>query len=136
MVTVMERQPKLGRDITNPATRVMVVEEVQKSNDVFLLTQTLEPYVKIVYVADSQMEALEAFAQVSPELVLVNYPLWERAPVALAKLMKEKLPEAKIAFISDASERAPVIAGDNVLFDVVPKESFGLARVQRLVSHN
>jgi len=131
----MERHSILGKAVSTRATRVMVVEEGGDSKDIFVLTQSLQPYIDIVYVANSQMEAIEAFAQVSPGLVLVDYPLWERGPVASAKLMKDRHPEAKIAFVSSASNQSSVRAGDGILFDVIPKKSFGLARVQRLVSH-
>ena len=133
---MIERHSGPGKVVSTRATRVMVVEEGDDSKEVFVLTQSLQPYIDIVYVADSQMEAMEAFVQVSPELVLVSYPLWERAPVASAKLMKDRHPEAKIAFVSSASNQSSVRASDGILFDVIPKESFGLARVQQLVSHD
>ena len=131
MVTVMERRCVPGRGVRTPVTRVMVVEEGRTSKDIFVLTQSLEPYIEIVYVAESQMEALEAFAQVSPELVLVDYPLWERAPVASAKLMKQKFPEAQIAFISSqpASRKCSASSSRPSLARRRPASSNALRRI-------
>ena len=119
---------------TKATTRVMVVEDSPDYREVLMLTLSLEPYIQIVYSADSGEEALEAFAQASPDLVLMDFRLPGIDGLETAKRMKEQRPDVKIAMVTaHAEEVLARAAGKANVDEVIPKASFSLARVQQLL---
>ena len=123
---------------TEPAesskARVMVVEDAPSFQELVVLTLTLEPYIKVAYIADSGEEALEEFARVSPDLVLLDFRLPGINGLETARRMKDQNPNVKIALVTAYSEevleRTTQIA---YVDEVIPKSSFSLGKVRRLL---
>ncbi len=114
--------------------RVMIVEDVESFQEVVVMTLSLEPYFKVVYIADSGEEALEAFAKASPELVLLDFRMPGIDGLETAKRMKKQRPDVKIALVTAYSEEVLERAAKEAQVDeVIPKSSFSLARVQQLL---
>ena len=67
--------------------------------------RTLEPYIKIVWIANSGEEALDGFVQASPELVLLDLPRWDLDTSLLVSLMKQEHPEVRINFIVENTDQ-------------------------------
>jgi len=113
---------------------VMVVEDAPSFQDLVVLTLSLEPYIKIVHMAASGEEALEAFHRVAPDLVLLDFRLPGINGLETARRMKEERPDVKIALVTAYAEEvmARAVEEGNVE-EVIPKSSFSLERVQRLL---
>lgn len=121
-----------------PVVTVMVVEDAKSFQEVVVLTLSLEPYIKIVYIADSGEEALEAFDRTSPELVLLDFRLPGIDGLETAKQMKQRRPDVKIALVTAYAEEVFQRAAKetNVVEEVIPKASFSLARLQKLLGQD
>lgn len=119
---------------TEGRTRVMVVEDAPAFQEVLILVLTLEPYIDIVYIADSGEEALKVFPKVSPDLVLLDFRLPGIDGVETAKRMRTLRPDVKIAIVTAyADEVTKKVAKEGQNMDVIPKSSFSLERVQKLL---
>ncbi len=114
--------------------RVMVVEDAPEFQELVVLALSLEPYIKIEYIADSGEDALEAFPSVAPDLVLLDFQLPGINGLETAKRMKELRPDVKIALVTAYSEEVMERAAKETdIEEVIPKSSFSLARIQRLL---
>ncbi len=114
--------------------RVMVVEDVPDFQDIIAFTLSSEPNAEIVHVAKTGEEALEAFAKLSPELVLLDFQLPGIDGLEAAKRMKEQSPNVKIALVSAYPEEAlGHVARMAKIDDVIPKMDFGPQRVRELL---
>lgn len=115
--------------------RVMVVEDSAEFQELVVLTVSLEPYIKIVYIADSGEEALEEFDRASPDLVLLDFRLPGINGLETARRMKQQRSDVKIALVTayaeDVMERA---AKEANIEEVIPKNSFSLTRVKQLLN--
>ncbi len=114
--------------------RVMVVEDGPVFQELLILTLSLEPYFELAYIADSGEEALEEFAKVSPDLVLMDFRLPGIDGLETAKRMKAQRPAVKVAIVTAyAEEVLNRAAKDAGVLDVIPKASFSLERVRQLL---
>jgi len=114
--------------------RVMVVEDASEFQELVVLTVSLEPYIKIVHIADSGEEALEEFDRACPDLVLLDFRLPGINGLETAKRMKEQRSDVKIALVTAyAEEVVEQAAKDANVEEVIPKSSFSLARVKQLL---
>ena len=112
----------------------MVVEDAAAFLEVVVTGLLLEPYLKDVHVAASGEEALEAFAQFSPDLVLLDFRLPGIDGLETAKRMKKQLPSVKIALVTAHSGEVLERAAKEVNIDeVIPKAEFSVARVRQLL---
>ena len=120
-----------------PPARVMVVEDAPSFQELVVLTLSMEPYLKIVHMADSGEEALEVFDSVSPDVVLLDFRLPGMNGLETARKMKERNPDVKIALVTAyAEEVLERAAKEASLEEVIPKSSFSLARVKRLLGQD
>ena len=117
--------------------QVMIVEDAPEFQDLVVLTLSLEPYIKVVYIADSGEEALEVFPNVSPELVLLDFRLPGINGLETAKRMKEMRPDVKIALVTAyADEIREQATKEAVVEAVIPKNGFNLERVRQLLGRD
>ena len=94
----------------------------------------LEPYFKNVRLANSGEEALKAFPEFSPDLVLLDFRLPGINGLETAKRMKEQGPDVKIALVTAYKEQVLELAATWVIIDlVIPKSEFAIAHVRKLV---
>ncbi len=115
--------------------RVMVVEDSTEFQELVVLTVSLEPYIKIVHIADSGEEALEEFDRASPDLVLLDFRLPGINGLETARRMKEQRSDVKIALVTAyAEEVVEQAAKDANVEAVIPKNSFSLTRVKQLLN--
>ena len=123
-----------GTKGASPA-RIMVVEDAPEFQELVVLTLTLEPHLKVDFIASSGEEALEALDRVAPDLVLLDFRLPGIDGLETAKRMKRQRPEVKIALVTayteDVLKRA---AHDADVEAVIPKADFSLTRVLDVLS--
>ncbi len=120
-----------------PTARVMVVEDSQEFQVVFLLTLSCEPYLKLTHMTDSGEEAIQAIERVSPDLVLLDYQLPGIDALRTARLIKKQCKGVKAALITDSLDDVaePAVEGAEV-DEVIPRINFSLARVRQLLARN
>lgn len=110
--------------------RIMVVEDAPEFQELVVLTLTLEPHLKVAFIASSGEEALDALDRVAPDLVLLDFRLPGIDGLETAKRMKQQRPDVKIALVTayteDVLKRA---AHDAHVEAVIPKADFSLRRV-------
>ena len=115
--------------------RIMVVEDAPEFQELVVLTLTLEPHLKVDFIASSGEEALEALDRVAPDLVLLDFRLPGIDGLETAKRMKQQSPDVKIALVTayteDVLKRA---AHDAHVEAVIPKADFSLTRVLEVLS--
>mgnify|MGYP001608716724 CR=1 FL=1 len=119
---------------TRSITRVMVVEDSKEFQEVLILTLSLEPYVKVVHIADSGEEALRSLETASPDLVLLDFRLPGIDGLETARRIKKQRPNTTIALVTayadEVSKRAYEEGNVN---GVIPKSSFSLTRIRELL---
>lgn len=123
------------KTVDKQTTRVMVVEDAASFVELLVLTLTMEPYIKVVYSATSGEEALRAFAQAKPDLVLLDFRLPGIDGLATAKRMRAQRPDVKLALVTAYSEEvlARIAKEEADVLAVIPKSSFSLQRVRELL---
>lgn len=118
----------------SPAT-IMVVEDAPEFQELVILTLTLEPHLKVGFIASSGEEALDALDRVAPDLVLLDFRLPGIDGLETARRMKKQRPDVKIALVTayteDVLKRA---AHDAHLEAVIPKADFSLTRILDVLS--
>ncbi|MBI2172374.1 MAG: response regulator [Chloroflexi bacterium] len=131
----MNRQTVSKQTVAKQTTRVMVVEDAPSYSELLILTLTMEPYIKVVYSATSGEEALKAFAQAKPDLVLLDFRLPGIDGLTTAKRMKAQRPDVKVALVTAYSEEvlARIAKEEADVMAVIPKSSFSLQRVRELL---
>ncbi len=118
---------------TKAVTRVMVVDDVEEFAEAVRVALSLDPYIEVVHVAHTGEEALEAFPQASPDLVLLDFRLPGINGLETAKRMKEQRPDVKIALVTAYFDEVKQLAGEALNVDeVIAKSSFSRARIQHL----
>lgn len=120
--------------LETPTARVMVVEDSQEFQDVFLLTLSCEPYLKVVHMTDSGEEAVRVFDRVCPDLVLLDYQLPGIDGIETAKLIKGRCKDVKVALVTAFGHDLTEQAVEAQVDEVMPKANFSLARVQQLLN--
>ena len=111
--------------------KVMVVEDSKEFQEVVVLTLGLQPYFKVVAMADSGQEALAVFETASPDLVLLDYRLPGIDGVETAKRLKSRRPDIKMALVTAFAHEIPQSAVEEAQLDaVIPKSEFTLSLVQ------
>ena len=100
-----------------------------------MLSLLLQPYFKDIHIAASGEEALETFAEVSPDLVLLDFRLPGIDGLETAKRMKEQRPDVKVVLVTSYAEQVleRVVKEANV-DGVIPKANFSPARLQQLLN--
>ncbi len=115
--------------------RIMVVEDAPEFQELVVLTLTLEPHLKVDFIASSGEEALDALDRVAPDLVLLDFRLPGIDGLETAKRMKQQRPDVKIALVTayteDVLKRAAHAAHVEA---VIPKADFSLSRVLAVLS--
>ena len=110
--------------------RIMVVEDAPEFQELVVLTLTLEPHLKVDFIASSGEEALDAFDRVSPDLVLLDFRLPGIDGLETARRMKQQRPDVKIALVTAYTEDVLKRAAHNAHVEaVIPKADFSLTRV-------
>ena len=112
------------------AARIMVVEDAPEFQDLVVLTLTLEPHLKVDFIASSGEEALEALDRVAPDLVLLDFRLPGIDGLETARRMKQRRPDVKIALVTAYTEDVLKRAAHSAHVEaVIPKADFSLRRV-------
>ena len=120
--------------ISEPVPRIMVVEDAPYFQEAVVTGLLEEPYFKDLKFADSGEQALEVFAEFSPDLVLLDFRLPGIDGLETAKRMKEQRPDVKIALVTAYHEEVLNRAALGVNIDVViPKSEFKLSHVRQLL---
>ena len=123
--------------MTEPVPRIMVVKDSPDFQDALVVFLLLQPYFKDIHNASSGEEALEAFARVSPELVLLDFRLPGIDGLETAKRMKQQRPDVKIALVTAFAEEAFERAAKEARVDeVIPKANFTAAQVRQLLGRD
>ncbi len=108
----------------------MVVEDAPEFQDLVVLTLTLEPHLKVDFIASSGEEALEAFDRVAPDLVLLDFRLPGIDGLETARRMKGRRPDVKIALVTAHSEEVMRRAAHEAnIEELIPKADFSLSRI-------
>ena len=115
--------------------RIMVVEDAPEFQELVVLTLTLEPHLKVEFIASSGEEALDAFDRVAPDLVLLDFRLPGIDGLETARRMKQQRPDVKIALVTAYTEDVLRRAAHNAHVEaVIPKADFSLTRVLDVLS--
>ena len=115
--------------------RVMIVEDQPSYQDLVQVVLSLDPQFEVVAVASDGNEALDRFDEASPDLVLIDFLMPGLDGLETAKRMKDRRPEVKIAMVTAHEEEVlKRLAREARIQEVIPKASFSLDRVQRLVA--
>ena len=121
--------------MTEAVTSVMVVEDAPEFQELVVLTMTLEPHMKVDFIASSGEEAIEAFDRVAPDIVLLDFRLPGIDGLETARRMKRQRPDVKIALVTAYAEDVLKKAAHEAHVEgVIPKSEFSLARVQAILS--
>ena len=119
-----------ARPATRSLARIMVVEDAPEFQDLVVLTLTLEPHLKVDFIASSGEEALEAFDRVAPDLVLLDFRLPGIDGLETARRMKARRPDVKIALVTGYSEEVMRRAAHEAnIEELIPKADFSLTRI-------
>ena len=114
--------------------RVMIVEDQPSYQELVQVVLSLDPQFEVVAVASDGNEALDGFDEASPDLVLIDFLMPGLDGLETAKRMKERRPDVKIAMVTAHEEEVlKRLAREARIQEVIPKASFSLGRVQRLV---
>ena len=115
----------------------MVVEDAPEYQGAVVLALLLEPEFKDLHLASSGEEALEAFDEVAPDLVLLDYRLPGIDGLETAKRMNARRQDVKIvlvtAHVEEVFARAAEVAG---VQEIIPKSQLSVARLQRLLEQD
>lgn len=116
--------------------RVMLVEDDPTYQELVQLVLSLDPQFVVVCTAGSGEEALEKFQQASPDLILLDFRLPGIDGIETAKRIKAQMPTVKIAMVTAHSEEVlGRLAKEAQIQEVIPKNSFSLKRVKKLVEN-
>ena len=115
--------------------RVMIVEDQPSYQELVQVVLSLDPQFEVVAVASDGHEALDGFDEASPDLVLIDFLMPGLDGLETAKRMIERRPDVKIAMVTAHEEEVlKRLAREARIQEVIPKASFSLDRVQRLVA--
>lgn len=115
--------------------RVFLVEDQQQFQDVVRLLLALDPRFEVVGAATTGEEAIIAIAAASPDLVLLDFRLPGIDGLETARQLKILRPHVKIVLVTAHTEDVLArMAKEADILGVIPKASFSLERVQKLVS--
>ena len=115
--------------------RVMVVEDEPTFQELVRLVLSLDSRFEVVHTAATGEEAVEELPQASPDLVLLDFRLPGIDGLEVARRMMEQRPNITIAMVTAHTEEALVrLAKEACIAEVIPKSSFSLDRVRRLVN--
>lgn len=115
--------------------RVFLVEDQQQFQDVVRLLLALDPRFEVVGSATTGEEAIKAIAAASPDLVLLDFRLPGIDGLETARQLKILRPDVKIVLVTAHTEDVLArMAKEADILGVIPKASFSLERVQKLVS--
>ena len=112
----------------------MIVEDQPSYQELVQVVLSLDSQFEVVAVASDGYEALDGFDEASPDLVLIDFLMPGIDGLETAKRMKERRPDVKIAMVTAHGEEVlKRLAREARIQEVIPKASFSLERVQRLV---
>ncbi len=126
-----------GAAVTKVATlaTIMVVEDAPEFQELVVLTLTLEPHLKVGFIASSGEEALDALDRVAPDLVLLDFRLPGIDGLETARRMKKQRPDVKIALVTAYTEEVLKRAAHDAHVEaVIPKADFSLTRILDVLS--
>ncbi|MFQ5872501.1 MAG: response regulator transcription factor [Dehalococcoidia bacterium] len=119
---------------TGAHTRVMIVEDGAEFQEVLRLTLSIESGMQIAHTSTSGEEAVEAFARVAPDLVIVDFRLRGIDGLETAKKMKAQRPDVKIVMVTGSEEDVLTErAQAATILGVIPKSDFSLERLRKLL---
>lgn len=115
--------------------RVMIVEDQPTFQELAELVLSLDPQFEIVHIAGTGEEALEVLEGTNPDLILLDFRLPGIDGLETAKRIKEYHPNITIGMVTAHTEEVLArMAKEAQVKEVIPKASFNLERVQRLVN--
>ncbi len=124
----MKRIPDMKR------IKVMIVDDEPVFQELVLLVLSLDPKFEVVRIAGTGEEALSAFEDADPDLVLLDFRMPGIDGLETARRMKEQSPNTKIAMVTAHTEQIlGRLAREARIHEVIPKASFNLERVQQLL---
>ncbi len=113
--------------------KVMIVDDEPVFQELVLLVLSLDPKFEVVRIAGTGEEALSAFEDADPDLVLLDFRMPGIDGLETARRMKEQSPDTKIAMVTAHTEQVlGRLAREAQIHEVIPKASFNLERVQQL----
>ncbi len=116
--------------------RVMIVEDEPTFQELVQLVLSLDPQFQVVRIVGTGEEALEEFAEASPDLILLDFRLPGIDGLETAKRIKELRPDVAIAMVTAHTEEVLArLAKEVRIQEVIPKASFSLERVRQLMDH-
>lgn len=114
--------------------KVMIVDDEPVFQELVLLVLSLDPKFEVVRIAGTGEEALSAFEDADPDLVLLDFRMPGIDGLETARRMKEQSPNTKIAMVTAHTEQIlDRLAREARIQAVIPKASFNLERVQQLL---
>lgn len=120
---------------TKKLVRVMIVEDQPTFQELAELVLSLDPQFEIVHIAGTGEEALEVLEKANPDLILLDFRLPGIDGLETAKRIKEHHPNITIGMVTAHTEEVLArMAKEAQVKEVIPKASFNLERVQRLVN--
>ncbi len=120
---------------TKKLVRVMIVEDQPTFQELAELVLSLDPQFEIVRIAGTGEEALEVLEEANPDLILLDFRLPGIDGLETAKRIKEHHPNITIGMVTAHTEEVLArMAKEAQVKEVIPKASFNLERVQRLVN--
>lgn len=120
---------------TTKLVRVMIVEDQPTFQELAELVLSLDPQFEIVHIAGTGEEALEVLERANPDLILLDFRLPGIDGLETAKRIKEHHPNIIIGMVTAHTEEVLArMAKEAQVKEVIPKASFNLERVQRLVN--
>lgn len=115
----------------------MIVEDEPSFQELVQLVLSLDPKFEIIRTVESGEEAMEGVDSLDLDLVLLDFRLPGIDGIETAKRLKERHPDLKIALVTAHSEEVlGRLAKEADILAVIPKASFSLERVDRLLSAN
>ena len=113
----------------------MIVEDQPTFQELAELVLSLDPQFEIVHIAGTGEEALEVLEGANPDLILLDFRLPGIDGLETAKRIKGHHPNIIIGMVTAHTEEVLArMAKEAQVKEVIPKASFNLERVQRLVN--
>ncbi len=114
--------------------RVMIVEDEPSFQDLVQLVLSLDPRFSMVHAAGTGEDAVANLEEAAPDLVLVDFRLPGIDGLETAKRIKDRRPDVTIAMVTAHTEEVlSRFAKEAQIQVVIPKATFSLEQVQRLV---
>lgn len=113
----------------------MIVEDEPTFQELAELVLSLDPQFDIVRTAGTGEEALEVLEGANPDLILLDFRLPGIDGLETAKRIKQQHPDIMIAMVTAHTEEVLArMAKEARIQEVIPKASFNLERVHKLVN--